>query len=74
MKIKINLSAMTIIAASVLVSSCKSDAPILYKAQNFTVYKDKVVQDQNVAEVLSPTAIKSNYKSKENELYSNTIR
>ena len=73
MKIKINLSAMTIIAASILVSSCKSDAPVLYQSPSFSIHHNKVVQGQNVAEVLSPTAIKSNYKSKENELYSNTI-
>lgn len=73
MKIRTNFIAMTILTASAIMSSCKSDSPILYKAQNFTVYKDKVVQGQNIAEVLSPVIMKSNYKSTENETYSNLI-
>ncbi|MFV5698843.1 hypothetical protein ACM55H_10785 [Flavobacterium sp. ZT3R17] len=73
MKIKINFLAILGIVVAAIVASCKSDSPLLYKSQNFTLYNNKVVQGKNVAEVLSPTSIKSNYKSTENETYSNLI-
>jgi Bacterial alpha-L-rhamnosidase 6 hairpin glycosidase domain len=47
---------------------------ILYKSDKFTVYSNKVIQDDNEAVVLSPTKIRSNYKSKESENYSRRIQ
>lgn len=73
MKIKINFLVTTVIAAAAIVTSCKNELSVLYDSKNFSVHTTKVVQGQNVAEVLSPTAIKSNYKSTENETYSNLI-
>ncbi|MFV5703787.1 MGH1-like glycoside hydrolase domain-containing protein [Flavobacterium sp. XS2P12] len=73
MKIKINFLAILGIVVAAIVASCKSDSPLLYKSQNFTLYNNKVVQGKNVAKVLSPTSIKSNYKSTENETYPNLI-
>ena len=46
----------------------------LYTSKAFTIYKDQVVQGDNVATVLSPTSIRSNYKSKESETYSRRIQ
>jgi hypothetical protein len=73
MKIKINFLAISVIATAAIVASCKSDSAVLYKSQNFSVHNNKVIQGQNVAEVLSPASIKSNYKSTENETYSNLM-
>ncbi|TRX04491.1 alpha-L-rhamnosidase-related protein [Flavobacterium gawalongense] len=73
MKIKINFLAISVIATAAIVVSCKSDSTVLYNSKNFSVHNNKVIQGQNVAEVLSPTSIQSNYKSAENENYSNLI-
>ncbi|MBK8698558.1 MAG: glycogen debranching protein [Saprospiraceae bacterium] len=45
--------------------SCQKRNPMhmLYHSDVFTIYKDKVVQGNNTAEVVSSTQIKSNYKS-----------
>jgi len=59
--------------STVLLASCKSDKNILYKSERFTIHKNKITQGENSAEVISPTSIKSNYKSTENERYSNRI-
>ena len=61
------------IAACSIIYSCKSDSQLLYNSSKFSLYKDKVLQDQNLSEVVSPYIIKSNYKTKENESYSNSI-
>jgi glycogen debranching enzyme len=73
MKIKINFLAISVIVAAAIVVSCKSDSAVLYDSKNFSVYNTKVIQGQNIAKVLSPTLIQSNYKSAENENYSNLI-
>lgn len=57
----------------IVIISCNSDKGLLYKSDRFSIHNDKVVQGKNIATVLSPTAIKSNYKSTENERYSNQI-
>ncbi|MFV8326192.1 hypothetical protein [Flavobacterium sp. ZS1P14] len=73
MKIKIKFLAISVLATACIVSSCKSDSSVLYRSQNFSIYNNKVMQGQNVAKVLSPTLIQSNYKSTENQTYSNLI-
>ncbi|MGO4821970.1 MULTISPECIES: alpha-L-rhamnosidase-related protein [unclassified Flavobacterium] len=73
MKIRISKSNFLILLFMVFISSCKTDSSILYNAKSFTIYTDKVVQGNNVAKVLSPTAIQSNYKSAENDTYSNVM-
>lgn len=73
MKIKINFLVISVIAAAAIATSCKNELSVLYDSKNFSVHTDKVIQGKNVAEVLSPTSIKSNYKSTENETYSNVI-
>jgi len=50
-------SLMAFIAANV------AGQDVLYKSDLFTVYKDKVVQNNYTATVISPTEIKSNYQS-----------
>jgi hypothetical protein len=45
----------------------------LYKSDEFTITRDSIIQGNNIAVVLSPTAIKSNYASPANEIYSNRI-
>jgi hypothetical protein len=62
-----------------LLVSCKTDksteakTEVLYQSDAFTLYKDKVVQGKNEATVLSPTHIKSNYKSPTSETFSRLI-
>jgi glycogen debranching enzyme len=71
MKLKI-IGILGLTACSIIYS-CKSDSQLLYTSQKFSVYKDMVIQDQNVSEVVSPFSMNSNYKTKENETYSNLI-
>lgn len=46
---------------------------ILYSNEAFTVYKDKVVQGNNMATVQTPTHISSNYRSPASDNYSRLI-
>ena len=46
---------------------------ILYSSDVFTVFKDKVVQGDNIATINSPTHISSNYKSPASDNYSRLI-
>ena len=46
----------------------------LYTGKTFSIYKDKVVQGDNVAQVISPTHLKSNYKSPASSTYSRLIK
>lgn len=48
------------------------DAP-LYSSDAYTLFSDHVVQGHNVATVLSPTQIHSNYKSPAGETYSRLV-
>jgi hypothetical protein len=73
MKININYLVTSMLAVTAIVASCKSDSSVLYHSKNFSIHNNKVIQGQNVAEVVSRTLIKSNYKSTENETYSNLI-
>ncbi len=59
----------------VLMSACQapeSTTPI-YQNEKFSIFPDRVVQGENVAEVISPTRIKSNYKSPASSTYSRLI-
>ncbi len=49
------------------------DATVLYQSEAFTLYPDKVVQGDNKAEVVSPTELKSNYKSPASEAFSRLV-
>lgn len=46
----------------------------LYESSSFSIYKDKVVQGNNVAEVISPTHLKSNYKSPASTTFSRLVK
>lgn len=70
---KLKIIGIISLAACSIIYSCKSDSQLLYSSQRFSIYKDKIIQDQNAAEVVSPFSMKSNYKTKENETYSNLI-
>lgn len=50
------------------------DDTALYSSESFTLYKDSVVQGSNVATILSPTHIKSNYRSPASSTFSRLIK
>ncbi len=62
-----------------MISSCNepisSDASeVLYQSDQFSIFKDKVVQGDNIASVVSPTHLKSNYKSPASTTFSRLIK
>ena len=50
------------------------DDTALYSSESFTLYKDSVVQGSNMATILSPTHIKSNYRSPASSTLSRLIK
>jgi hypothetical protein len=50
------------------------DPNVLYQSDAFTIYKNKVVQGENVVEVISPTQMKSNYRSPASATFSRLIK
>lgn len=50
------------------------DDTALYTSESFTLYKDSVVQGTNVAKILSPTHITSNYRSPASSTFSRLIK
>ncbi|MEM8896183.1 MAG: hypothetical protein AAGC88_16515 [Bacteroidota bacterium] len=58
-----------------VMSACQSQEKTtpIYQNEKFAIYSDRVVQGENVAEVISPTSIKSNYKSPASATYSRLI-
>ncbi|MEM6723060.1 MAG: glycogen debranching protein [Bacteroidota bacterium] len=58
--------------------ACTSETPenseVIYESNSFTIYKDKVVQGDNVAVVESPTSYRSNYKSPASTTFSRLIK
>ncbi len=56
--------------------SCKQqeNQETLYRSNAFALYKDKVVQGENIAEVVSPTHLTSNYKSPASATFSRLIK
>ncbi len=58
-----------------LLASCQpAKKGVLYESDAFSVYPDRVVQGTNEAVVLSPTQIKSSYRSPVSETYSRLIK
>jgi len=60
-----------------LLPSCnvqESTDTVLYESDSFTIFKDKVVQGNNVAEVITPTHLKSNYKSPASANFSRLVK
>lgn len=58
-----------------LMAACQSPKKeMLYESDSFSIYPDKVVQGENEAVVLSPTHLKSNYRSPVSETYSRLIK
>ncbi|MEZ4685481.1 MAG: hypothetical protein R3B47_05290 [Bacteroidia bacterium] len=61
----------------IMLIACNQQKPSnspLYEGKTFTIYKDKVVQGDNVARVLSPTHITSNYKSPASATFSRLVK
>jgi len=76
MKFNLYLKIVLMILLAVLFScqEQRKDDNVLYKSDVFTVYKDKVVQGENVAEVVSPTQMKSNYRSPSSTTFSRLVK
>ncbi|MCI4671008.1 MAG: glycogen debranching protein [Bacteroidia bacterium] len=61
----------------VLFVACEQSQPnsqVLYQSDQFSIYKDKVVQGDNIAEVISPIHLKSSYKSPASTTFSRLIK
>lgn len=60
----------------VMLESCQStyQKSILFQSDSFTVYKDKVIQGDNKAVVVSPHHIRSNYRSPASTTFSNLVK
>lgn len=46
----------------------------IYQTDSFTIFPDRVVQGEHVAQVISPQHVKSNYKSPASDTYSRLIK
>lgn len=69
------MKSIFISAIIIMFVSCTTkDKDILYQSDAFTLYKDKVVQGTNRATVVSPSHIKSNYKSPASATFSRLIK
>lgn len=70
------MKSKLIFLALIICFSCqeKQVNEALYKSDTFTVYSDKVIQGDHVAKVVTPTHIKSNYRSSFGEKFSNLIK
>ena len=60
----------------VMIISCQEtkNTEVLYESDTFKVSKNKVEQGDNLAEVVSPTHLKSNYKSPASTTYSRLVK
>jgi hypothetical protein len=58
-----------------LLAQCQTSTQekILYQSPTFTLFADKVTQGQNLAQVISPKHLKSNYKSPASERFSRLV-
>ncbi len=58
-----------------IMSACQSPESTepIYQNEKYSIFPDKVVQGENVAQVMSPNRIKSNYKSPASSTYSRLI-
>ncbi|MBI1344395.1 MAG: glycogen debranching protein [Terrimonas sp.] len=69
------MKKFSILAGIALLASCQpAKEKALYSSEAFTIYPDKVVQGDNVARILSPTHIISNYKSTRSATFSRLIK
>lgn len=68
---KLLLSAMCLL----MISACQThiEKNMLYTSKKFSVQKDKVIQGTNVATAISPTELKSTYKSPASATFSRLI-
>ena len=60
-----------------LVAACgqePKDSNVLYESESFTLYKNKVVQGDNVAKVISPLHLKSTYRSPASATFSRLVQ
>ncbi len=59
-----------------ILSACQTNekSEPLYESAQFTIHKNKVVQGDNIAEVISPTHLKSNYKSPASATFSTLVK
>ncbi len=66
-----------ILVSYIMVLSCgtnpEQDKNVLYKSDEFTVYKDSVIQNKHRAEIVSSKKISSNYISPASANYSNLV-
>lgn len=72
-------SASAFISAFALAFTLACNSPMkeesaLYTSESFTLYKDSVVQGSNVAKIISPTQIRSNYRSPASSTFSRLIK
>lgn len=67
---------LILIIPSMLFFACQEqkNTDILYESNTFSIFKDKVVQGDNLAEIVSPTKIKSNYKSPASTTFSRLVK
>jgi hypothetical protein len=74
---KATYSASAFALAFAFCLACNSpmkEETTLYSSESFTLYKDSVVQGSNVAKILSPTHITSNYRSPASSTFSRLIK
>lgn len=66
---------LLLLCCLLFIVSChnRPDSNVLYSSDTFTIYPDKVVQGDNVAQVVSPTSLTSNYKSPASSTFSRLI-
>ncbi len=67
---------LCLISPLVLLLSCQEqkESRVLYQSDTFSISKNKVIQGDNVAKVVSPIHLKSNYKSPASTTFSRLIK
>lgn len=74
---QINKIALFLIGVILVISCQKNESSTeekLYVSENFTIYKDKIIQGENVAKAILPTHLKSNYKSPVSSTFSRLLK
>ena len=69
-----NRSLCLVILLTAIASCQPQSTDVLYESESFTLFKDKVVQGSNEATVISPTHLKSNYRSPASATFSRLIK
>ncbi|WP_299524883.1 hypothetical protein [uncultured Lutibacter sp.] len=70
---KYSKSSFAYLLGVIFFASCINKDNKLYQSKKFTLNESSIVQGDNIAKVISSNHIKSNYKSQENQTYSNLI-